>query len=111
MFSMSRGQKNLLAKMRPWVSFCRRENIPWLFLQASSSLLTRGRPDWLAFLCGSQGYHSCRFCPADFGRPNFPVPWTTRKADSVIHFIFLHLFRLPTAPLIGTWPVESEGEP
>ena len=26
--------------------------------------------------------------PADFAGANFPVPWTTGKADSVIHSIF-----------------------
>ena len=82
---MSRGQKNLLAKMRSWFPFAGGRTylavplgqfiFPYKILSPVARVPLRKPGDILRK----------SFYPADFGGANFSVPWTMKKVDFAVH--------------------------
>ena len=88
---MSRGQKNLFAKMRPW--------FPFLLAGEYTLVAPVGKfigsyrtlsPVAGVSLRKPRDIVVHNFSPADFGGTNFSVPWTTGGADSESIEFFSH---------------------
>jgi len=93
--SMSRGQKNSLAKMRRWFPCGPRWNQLRLSPCENPYILGRRNTWWHRSLCGRQvNCLGSSPCPADFGGTNFPVPWEAGKVISSPTRIFSHVLTI-----------------